>query len=94
MPYWEITIPLLAETVILTLRYVALGEFIPYAEITAWFEEKFSSAHDEDEHDGRGDHSNSFLHNLDSMILLAVALVAILLFVGALALLKRKFDSV
>ena len=39
--YWGIRVPVVAETVIVTLKYAALGEFIPYEGIQNWIGAKF-----------------------------------------------------
>jgi len=85
-PYWVITVPENAARVILTLKYVALGEFIPYALITdkikAMFGMEAQSQEEQDMLESAGVRSSNIFENLDSMIVFFLVIVVAIAFLG------------
>jgi len=90
--YWHIQVPAIAEAVIKTLKFVALGEFIPYEGIKSWIGERLgqppANSDEIEAIEATGGGSSNFLENLDSLLLFALAIFVVILFVALFSCFK------
>jgi len=96
--YWSIQVPAVAEAVINMLKYVALGEFIPYEILTDWIKEKFGQEPQNqeqlDEIENAGVSSDIFLQNLDSLLVVGLVMLIVLIFLALFSICKNSSDKV
>jgi len=90
--YWHIQVPAIVEAVIATLKYVALGEFIPYEGIKEWIGDKLGQLpanQDEMEAiEATGAGTDNFLQNLDSLLLFVLAILVVILALALFSVFK------
>jgi len=84
--------------VIKTLKYLVLGEFIPYGKLLEWVKEAFGRDPQTQEEfnaiDETGARSMNILENMESMLVVALVLLVIFLGIAVFSLFKRYNDSV
>jgi len=93
-PLWLVTVPVNAERVIKTLKYVALGEFVPYHLVTdkikAMFSMEAQSQEESEEIEQAGAISFNIYENLESVIVFCLVIVVALAFLALFSLCKYR----
>jgi len=81
--------------IITTLKYIALGEFIPYERMVNWFKELFGidspqTSEELDALESAGATSSNIFDNMGAMLVIGIGLIVVVLLIGALSFCLKK----